>query len=102
MGQRLLQALAQLAQEHPTIGDVRGIGLMVGAELIDPETGAQAKALRDQTVDLAYEKGALLLGAGPSTMRFLPPLNVSAHEIDLAVDIFAAALDEAERAAGWA
>ena len=102
MGQRLLHALAQLAQEHPTIGDVRGIGLMVGAELIDPERGTPAVALRDQSVDLAYERGVLLLGAGPSTVRFLPPLNVTAHEIDLAVDIFADALNEAERRQGWA
>lgn len=102
MGERLKQALVQLGQEHPTIGDVRGVGLMVGAELIDPETGKHSKELRDHTADLAYEKGALLLGAGPSTMRFLPPLNVTTHEIDLAVDIFADALNDAEKAKGWA
>lgn len=102
MGDRLQRALLQLGQEHPTIGDVRGVGLMVGAELIDPETGQHAKKLRDRTSDIAFEKGALLLGAGPSTMRFLPPLNVTTHEIDLAIDIFAASLDAAERELGLA
>jgi 4-aminobutyrate aminotransferase len=102
MGNRLILALGQLAEEHPTIGDVRGLGLMVGAELIDPETGAQAKAFRDIVADKAYYRGALLLGAGPATMRFLPPLNVTPGEIDLALDIFAASLQDAEEEMGWA
>lgn len=102
MGKRLVMGLAQLAEEHPTIGDVRGLGLMVGAEMVDPETGAQAKALRDLVADKAYYRGALLLGAGPATMRFLPPLNVASGEVDQALDIFAAALQDAEEEMGWA
>ncbi|MGB0389168.1 MAG: acetyl ornithine aminotransferase family protein, partial [Ardenticatenaceae bacterium] len=69
MGKRLMVGLNQLAEEHPTIGDVRGLGLMVGAELIDPQSGQQAKTLRDLTVNHAYHMGALLLGAGPATLR---------------------------------
>jgi 4-aminobutyrate aminotransferase len=102
MGRRLITGLAQLAEEHPTIGDVRGVGLMVGAELVDPETGAQAKVLRDLVADKAYYRGALLLGAGPATMRFLPPLNAAPGEVDMALDIFAAALQDAEEEMGWA
>ncbi|MGH2542527.1 MAG: acetyl ornithine aminotransferase family protein, partial [Ardenticatenaceae bacterium] len=94
MGDRLLLGLGHLAEEHPTMGDVRGLGLMVGVELIDPETGAHAKKLRDLVSDNAFHLGALFLGAGPSTLRFLPPLNVTQHEIDLALDIFAKALQE--------
>ncbi len=96
MGQRLMLGLGHLAEEHPTIGDVRGLGLMVGAELIEPETGEHAKKLRDLVSDKVYYRGMLILGAGPSTMRFLPPLNVTTHEIDLALDIFAQALHEGE------
>jgi 4-aminobutyrate aminotransferase len=101
MGTRLMLGLGKLAEEHPTIGDVRGLGLMVGAELIDPETGAQAKKLCHHLLHNAYYRGALMLGAGPSTIRFLPPLNVTMHEIDLALDIFAQALNEAEAALGY-
>lgn len=102
MGNRLMLGLSQLAEEHPTIGDVRGIGLMVGAELVEPETGKHAKTLRDLASDYAYYKGGLLLGAGASTMRFLPPLNVSADQIDMGLDIFAAALHQAEVELGMA
>ncbi len=102
MGERLLLGLGKLAEEHPTIGDVRGLGLMVGAELIDPETGQHAKKLRDIAADRAFYHGALLLGAGPSTMRFIPSLAINAHEIDLALDIFAQSLHEAEQELGIA
>jgi len=95
MGRRLMAGLHQLQSEFPHIGDVRGIGLMVGAELIEPETGVHAKQLRDTVVNTAFEKGILLLGAGSSTVRFLPPLNVTAAEIDVALDLFAAALSAA-------
>ncbi len=97
MGARLMTGLRQLQQEHPEIGDVRGMGLMVGAELIDTGTGDHAKALRDAVVDTAFHKGLLLLGAGPSTVRFLPPLNVTADEIDRGLDLFAAALGDADK-----
>jgi 4-aminobutyrate aminotransferase len=95
-------ALKQLAEEHPTIGDVRGVGLMVGAELINPQTGQHAKKLRNLTVDKSFYKGALLLGAGASTVRFLPPLNVTANEIDMGLDIFTAALQQSEEKLGMA
>jgi 4-aminobutyrate aminotransferase len=92
MGARLTAGLRQLQQEYPQIGDVRGIGLMLGAEMIEPESGKPARELRDAIVHRAYEHRLLLLGAGKSTVRFLPPLNVTAGEVDFALDLFAAAL----------
>ncbi len=92
MGARLMAGLHHLQTEYPQIGDVRGIGLMIGAELIDPDTGAHAKALRDAVVNTAFQQGFLLLGAGNSTVRFLPPLNVTIEEIDVGLDLFASAL----------
>ncbi len=102
MGTRLMLGLGHLAEEHPTLGDVRGLGLMVGVEMVDPESGQHAKALRDHVTDQAYYRGMLVLGAGPSTVRFLPPLNVTQGEIDLALDLFAQALNESEAAMGVA
>ncbi|MCB9127808.1 MAG: acetyl ornithine aminotransferase family protein [Ardenticatenales bacterium] len=101
MGDRLQTGLKQLAQEHETIKEVRGLGLMVGAEMQDPATGGHAKKLRDHITDVAYEEGLLILGAGPSTIRFLPPINVSAAEVDLSLDLFAHALNRAERDKGY-
>lgn len=102
MGERLMMTLRHLATEHPTIGDVRGLGLMVGAEIVDPLTNQPHPDLRDAITTHAYHKGALLLGAGKSTVRFLPPLNITQDELDLGLDIFTAALTAAERDLGIA
>ncbi|MBN1978889.1 MAG: acetyl ornithine aminotransferase family protein [Anaerolineae bacterium] len=96
MGERLQAGLRALAEEHEVIGDVRGLGLMVGIELVaDRETREPAKALRDRVIQNCYERGVLMLGAGRSVIRFMPPLNVTAHEIDLGLEILAEALKEA-------
>jgi 4-aminobutyrate aminotransferase len=96
MGERLQDGLRALAEEHEAVGDVRGLGLMVGVELVtDRETRERAPELRNRTVQKAYERGVLLLGAGRSVIRFMPPLNVTAHEIDLGLEVFAEALREA-------
>jgi 4-aminobutyrate aminotransferase len=96
MGERLQAGLRALAGEHEVIGDVRGLGLMVGVELVaDRETREPARALRDRLIHGCYERGVLLLGAGRSVIRFMPPLNVTAHEIDLGLEILGEALREA-------
>jgi 4-aminobutyrate aminotransferase len=96
MGERLLAGLRSLAEEHEAIGDVRGLGLMVGVELVtDREARKRAPKLRNLIVQKAYERGVLLLGAGRSVIRFMPPLNVTAHEIDLGLEVFAEALRKA-------
>jgi 4-aminobutyrate aminotransferase len=93
MGERLQAGLRTLAEEHKVIGDVRGLGLMVGIELVtDRKTREHAPDLRNRVVQEAYERGVLLLGAGRSVIRFMPPLNVAAHEIDLGLEVFATAL----------
>jgi 4-aminobutyrate aminotransferase len=98
MGKRLLTGLRDLAGEHEAIGDVRGLGLMVGVELVkDRKTRKPNKDLRDSLVKKCYERGVLLLGCGKSVIRFIPPLNVSVHEIDLALEIFAQALADVEK-----
>jgi 4-aminobutyrate aminotransferase len=97
MGERLKAGLRALAEEHEAIGDVRGLGLMVGIELVqDRETKEPAKDLRNRVVQEAYERGVLLLGAGRSVIRFMPPLNVTAQEIDLGLEVLAEALRAAK------
>lgn len=97
MGEQLLEGLRALAEEHEAVGDVRGLGLMVGVELVtDRATRQPASELRDLVVRKCYERGVLLLGCGRSVIRFMPPLNVTAHEIDLGLEALAEALGEAE------
>jgi 4-aminobutyrate aminotransferase len=97
MGGRLMHGLHTLSEEHETVGDVRGLGLMVGVELVaDRETKKPARELRSRVIQGCYERGVLLLGCGTSVVRFIPPLNVMPHEIDLGLEIFAEALGAAE------
>ncbi len=98
VGEYALDALNEIMTVHPSIGDVRGIGLMIGVEFVkDRETKEPAADLRDRVVDLAFERGLLLLGCGKNVIRFSPPLNVSKAEVDEGFGIFEEALALAER-----
>ncbi|MCU4751273.1 aminotransferase class III-fold pyridoxal phosphate-dependent enzyme [Halobacteria archaeon AArc-curdl1] len=78
-GRHLIEALEDATL--PGSVDVRGRGLMVAVEF-------DTKARREAIVQAALERGLLLLGCGYKTIRFLPPLDVTAREIDLAVSLF--------------
>jgi 4-aminobutyrate aminotransferase len=88
MGDRLMRGLRQLSQRYTTIGDIRGLGLMIGVEFVtDRQTRAPASQLVHDLVQLAFTKGLLLLGAGRSTLRLAPPLVVDASDIDTGLSI---------------
>jgi len=94
-GQRLRERLDALGQRHERIGQVRGLGLMIGVEIVS-DRGAKTAApeQRNELIRRCFEKGLLLLGCGQSTVRFCPPLVVDADQVDTAADIFGAALRE--------
>jgi len=97
MGERLIERLHRMQPNHPSIGDVRGLGLMVGMELVQDKSNKEpAIELRDAVVQKCFEKGLLILGCGPSTVRFMSALNVSADVIDQGLEILEEALTEAE------
>ncbi|MBM4429686.1 MAG: acetyl ornithine aminotransferase family protein [Chloroflexi bacterium] len=97
MGERFLERMRRMQAKHPSIGDVRGLGLMVGAELVkDKDTREPASDLRDAVVLKCFERGLLILGCGMSTIRFMPALNIPADLVDEGLDIFEAALSAAE------
>ncbi|QUD89326.1 acetyl ornithine aminotransferase family protein [Phenylobacterium montanum] len=100
VGEHFMAGLGDLARTRPCIGQVRGRGLMIGMELIDPAAGgAPARALCDAVIERAYHNGLLLLSCGVSTVRFMPPLNVSRAEVDEGLGLLAASLDQALAAA---
>jgi 4-aminobutyrate aminotransferase len=95
VGSYLMEKLNQLKAGHSSIGDVRGLGLMIGVEFARPDEKLTPDAkLRDQVMRKCFEKGLLLLSCGESTLRFCPPLIVTRQESDRAVEIFAAVLHE--------
>jgi 4-aminobutyrate aminotransferase len=100
VGGRLLGNLNALAQESRLIGDVRGLGLMIGVEMVrDKETKEMAKKETDQVVQACFRRGLLLLACGPNGVRFSPPLIITEAQADRAFEIFAEALAEVEREA---
>ena len=100
MGARLRQGLEALVPDHRLIGDVRGVGLMQAVELVsDREKKTKAAAQRNRAVNLAFQKGLLLLGCGENSIRFIPPLMVSEAEIDRALAILDEVLTQVEQEA---
>jgi 4-aminobutyrate aminotransferase len=94
-GERLAAGLRRIMARRPIIGDVRGLGLMLGAEIVVPETGRKDPRTRDALVTEAFRRGLLILGCGDNTVRFCPPLVVSAEEVDTALRIFEEAIEAA-------
>jgi len=89
VGRHIMQRIGTWPQKHAIVGDVRGMGLMLGVDIVkDKESKTPAGDLRDRIVELAFERGILLLGAGPNTIRICPPLVVSREEADVAMDVF--------------
>ncbi|HLJ23491.1 MAG TPA: acetyl ornithine aminotransferase family protein [Candidatus Acidoferrales bacterium] len=85
---------------HRIVGDVRGKGLMIGVEIVrDQKTKERAGDLRDAIVDLAFEKGLLLLGAGENTVRISPPLVIDEEQAAFAAKTLEACISEVEKSA---
>ena len=85
VGAHLMARLRDLPQRFPMVGDVRGLGLMIGVELVrDQVTKERAGDLRDKLVQMCFERGLLVLGAGPNTIRLCPPLIITIDQADFA------------------
>ncbi len=87
-GSYLLEKLSSFADKYPLIGEVRGKGLFIGIELVSNRT-TKEKAVRERGAILqsAFRKGLLLMGAGESCLRLVPPLCVTIEQADTALDI---------------
>ena len=95
VGAYLMDKLNQLKNKHAVIGDVRGLGLMIGVEFVRADgSGTPDAALRDKVMKNCFERGLLLLGCGESTLRFCPPLIVTRKEGATATEILDSAISE--------
>jgi 4-aminobutyrate aminotransferase len=92
-GLRLLEGMRKVAVDHPGVADVRGLGLMVGAEFCTPD-GAPDLAAATRAHAAATERGLLLLTCGPhgNVVRMIPPLIVTGEQVGEAVAIWAEAV----------
>ncbi|MFL5757200.1 MAG: aminotransferase class III-fold pyridoxal phosphate-dependent enzyme, partial [Chloroflexota bacterium] len=94
-GQELVVGLREIMAEEPRIGDVRGLGLMIGVEFVsDRATGRPDGATAEGVARAAADAGLLLLtcGAQHQVIRWIPPLNVTVPELEEALGLFETAL----------
>jgi len=97
-GDRVTARFRRWAEQFPCIGDVRGLGAMVGMEIVsDRETRAPDKALTARILAAALERGLVLLSSGTfgNTIRVLAPLTAEDAVIDEGLDVMGAALEAA-------
>lgn len=95
MGAKLLDGARELQRKHESIGDVRGIGLMVGVEFVKSRATKEPLEHFVHQVELeAFKKGLLLLGCGRSTVRIAPPLVIDDEDVATGLRIFDEVLTE--------
>ena len=96
LGDYALGRLEELRAAHPQVGDVRGRALLIGLELVDPETGEPDGATAARVQRRALEQGLIieLGGRQDAVVRLLPPLNVSRETLDDALQILERAIGE--------
>lgn len=95
-GEQALEGLRCVQAKYPALGDVRGLGLMIGCEFRTPE-GLPDRAMAKAVIAGCLENRLLLLSCGPwdNTVRWIPPLITSPEQIDEALRIFEAAVEKA-------
>jgi len=88
-GEYLISRLRELQKKHPErIGDVRGVGLMAGIEMVESrKTMKPDPASRDAIVNTAFQHGLVLLGCGEAVVRFCPPLCITRQEVGCGLGI---------------
>jgi 4-aminobutyrate aminotransferase len=94
-GAELMRRLRDLQRRLPVIGEVRGLGLMVGVELVNKD-GSANKDLQKKVRQVCLDSGMVVLSCGPhdNVLRLVPPLNLSQAELDEGWEILNAAFQE--------
>jgi 4-aminobutyrate aminotransferase len=98
VGEHLFAGLRDLQDKYDVVGDVRGIGLMIGIELVrDRQTKERAVEERNALVQAMVRRGVLVLGAGRNAVRLAPPLVLSREQADVLLRILDEALADVTR-----
>jgi 4-aminobutyrate aminotransferase len=95
IGQRLLLRLKRLVEQYECVGDVRGLGLMIGIEIIKNKASKQKfPELRNRVILECFKKGVLILGCGDNCLRIAPPLIITAEQADFAAQTIESVIRE--------
>lgn len=98
MGEYALKKLSELKEKHPVMGNVRGIGLMIGIEIIRPESGEPNGEGLMNILEKCLHKGVIfyLSGNKGEVIRMMPPLNVDEEHVDYGLSLLDEAITEYE------
>ena len=97
VGEYILKRFSEEAEKSRIIGDVRGLGLMIGVELVkDKESRRPAVKELGEVLIRSFKRGVAVIGAGFSTIRIAPPLNIPIEMAEKAVDIIIRSIREVE------
>jgi 4-aminobutyrate aminotransferase len=95
VGAHLTSGIRALQEKHEIIGDVRGMGLMIGIELVrNRQTKERAPEERAALVQAMFRRGVLVLGAGKNALRLAPPLLLTRDQADSVLGVMDQALTE--------
>ncbi|MET0752194.1 MAG: acetyl ornithine aminotransferase family protein [Pyrinomonadaceae bacterium] len=96
VGEYLQNGLRKLQDKYDCIGDVRGLGMMIGVEFVEDKASMKAAPeLRDKIEMACFNRGLIILGCGANTIRWSPPLILSKENVDVALAIFDEAIKSA-------
>ena len=95
LGEHAMKRLEELKEKSKLVGDVRGLGLMIGVEFVkDKNTKERAVSETERIVIEAFNNGLILLPVGSSCVRIAPPLNIDITHLDQGIDILAKAVQK--------
>jgi 4-aminobutyrate aminotransferase len=97
LGEYMMYRLSDWPRRFRTVGEVRGLGLMIGVEFVrDQSSRERAPEIRNSVVHAAFKRGVLVLGAGLNSLRLSPPLVLSREQADFAMDTLEGCIRAAE------
>ena len=97
IGKKVTARYKEIQKKYPVVGDVRGLGGMIGIEFVkDPETKEPDAAMTADIIQTCAKNGLLVEGAGTynNVIRFLAPLVITEEQLEAGLDIFEAAVKE--------
>lgn len=95
IGEHAMKRLEELEEKSKLVGDVRGLGLMIGVEFVkDKDTKERAVSETERIVIEAFNNGLILLPVGFNCVRIAPPLNIDINQLDQGIDILANAVQK--------
>jgi len=98
MGAYIMDKLKGMQEVHPSMGDVRGLGLLMAVEFVmDRKTKEPAKKMADEIMMECFRRGLMTLTCGISGIRFCPPLVIDTSVADQALEIFEGVVTDMEK-----